>query len=176
MLQGTATSAGAELVGALGPGCRRVRAALDQIDGLTSSVGELGVVAVRASPVRSWCGETAFCPFRSAAGVRSRCRARSSHRWNRCTRAILPSTSSTIGPFCAWVRTSTSRSVSRACRSSCSFVVPRTGLLVFRGYGWANEWLSYLAGLTLEKFGTLVEVFGLSTPFLQRSQDGFCRR
>ena len=44
----------------------------------------------------------------------------------------------------------------------------------FRGYGWANAWLSYLAGMGLEKFGNLIEVFGLVVPYLQRNdQEGF---
>ena len=39
----------------------------------------------RATPARSWCGATAFCPSPSAVVARSRCRARSSARWSKST-------------------------------------------------------------------------------------------
>jgi hypothetical protein len=42
----------------------------------------------------------------------------------------------------------------------------------FRGWSWSNDWLSYLAALDLEKFGILIETFGVSTPFLQRNTEG----
>lgn len=35
----------------------------------------------------------------------------------------------------------------------------------YRGYQWATDTLCYLAGLSLEKWGTLVETWGLATPF-----------
>lgn len=50
---------------------------------------------------------------------------------------------------------------------------PEEGASRFRGYGWANAWLSYLGGLTIEKFGSLVKIFGLVVPYLQRDSDGF---
>jgi hypothetical protein len=43
----------------------------------------------------------------------------------------------------------------------------------YRGYGWANAWLSYLGGLSLERFGIVVETFGVATPYLERSQEGY---
>lgn len=43
----------------------------------------------------------------------------------------------------------------------------------YRGYGWANAWLSYLGGLSLERFGVVVETFGVATPYLERSQEGY---
>ncbi len=39
----------------------------------------------------------------------------------------------------------------------------------FRGWGWANAWLSYLAALPLERLAIVVETFGLPTPYLERS-------
>lgn len=42
-----------------------------------------------------------------------------------------------------------------------------------RGYQWATDWLCLLAGMSLEKFGTLIEVFGNPTPFLQTPSEGF---
>jgi hypothetical protein len=43
----------------------------------------------------------------------------------------------------------------------------------YRGYGWANAWLSYLGGLSLERFGIVIETFGVATPFLSRDQEGY---
>jgi len=39
----------------------------------------------------------------------------------------------------------------------------------FRGWGWANAWLSYLAALPLERLSVVVETFGIPTPYLERS-------
>lgn len=43
----------------------------------------------------------------------------------------------------------------------------------WRGYGWANQWISYLSGLSLEKWGTVIETFGVSTPYLQNPDGKF---
>lgn len=42
----------------------------------------------------------------------------------------------------------------------------------YRGYQWATDTLCYLAGLSLEKWGTVIETWGLSTPILFYDQDG----
>ena len=42
-----------------------------------------------------------------------------------------------------------------------------------RGYGWANAPLSYLGGLSLERFGIVIETYGVSTPYLSRDQEGY---
>lgn len=42
----------------------------------------------------------------------------------------------------------------------------------FRGWGWANDWLSYLGALDLEKLGIVIETFGVPTPYLQRNDGG----
>lgn len=42
----------------------------------------------------------------------------------------------------------------------------------FRGWGWANDWLSYLGALDLEKLGIVIETFGVPTPYLQRNDQG----
>lgn len=39
----------------------------------------------------------------------------------------------------------------------------------FRGWGWANAWLSYLAALPLERLSVVVETFGIPTPYLERT-------
>lgn len=49
---------------------------------------------------------------------------------------------------------------------------PSTHFVRFRGWGWANSWLSYLAALPIEKLGILVETFGVATPYLQRNDRG----
>lgn len=49
---------------------------------------------------------------------------------------------------------------------------PSTHFARFRGWGWANAWLSYLAALPIEKLGILVETFGVATPYLQRNDRG----
>lgn len=43
----------------------------------------------------------------------------------------------------------------------------------YRGAGWANEWLSYLGGLSLERFGIVIETFGTSVVYLNRDADGY---
>ena len=43
----------------------------------------------------------------------------------------------------------------------------------WRGYGWANQWLSYLGGLSTEKWGILVETYGVSTPYLSTPGSGY---
>lgn len=49
---------------------------------------------------------------------------------------------------------------------------PASMLTRFRGWGWANGWLSYLGALPLEKLVIVVETFGVPTPYLQRNDAG----
>lgn len=39
----------------------------------------------------------------------------------------------------------------------------------FRGWGWANAWLSYLAALPLERLSIVIETFGIPSVFMERS-------
>ena len=41
----------------------------------------------------------------------------------------------------------------------------------FRGWGWANAWLSYLAALPLERLSIVIETFGVPTPYIQRTEN-----
>jgi len=43
----------------------------------------------------------------------------------------------------------------------------------WRGYGWANQFLSYLGGLSVEKWGILCETYGVSTAYLSTPGAGF---
>lgn len=49
---------------------------------------------------------------------------------------------------------------------------PQPGPTRFRGWGWANSWLSFFAGVGLEKFHHLMHLFGIVTPYLQRKSAG----
>lgn len=42
----------------------------------------------------------------------------------------------------------------------------------FRGWGWSIDWMCWLAGLDINKLGTVVETFGVPTPYLQRNDNG----
>lgn len=150
-----------------------VRAALDQIDGLTSSVGELGVVASAGFSCAELVWRDCFLsiPIGGGRSVKVPSEIVSS------LEQVYPRNFAfDIIDDRAFLCLGANQHVEVCQPGLQKFMFvrgPEDGPTRFRGYGWANEWLSYLAGLTLEKFGTLVEVFGLSTPFLQRSQDGF---
>lgn len=49
---------------------------------------------------------------------------------------------------------------------------PATMQTRFRGWGWANSWLSYLGALPLDKLAIVIETFGVPTPYLQRNDSG----
>lgn len=150
-----------------------VRASLDQIDGLTSSVGELGVVACAGFSCAELVWRDCFLsvPIGGGRSVKVPSEIVSS------LEQVYPRNFAfDIIDDRAFLCLGVNQHVEVAQPGLQKFMFvrgPEDGPTRFRGYGWANEWLSYLAGLTLEKFGTLVEVFGLSTPYLQRSADGF---
>ena len=150
-----------------------VRSALDQLDGFQSSVGELGVVACAGFSAAElvWREATLSVPLGPGRSLR------------------LPSeivgSLEAVGPrFLAFDIVDDSPWL---CMGAGSYVdVAEPGLQKFmfikgdgdgptrfRGYGWAASWLGYLSSLTLEKFGVLVEVFGLAVPYLQREADGY---
>ena len=150
-----------------------VRAAIDQLDGFQSSVGELGVVACAGFSAAElvWREATLSVPLGPGKSLR------------------LPSeivgSLEAVGPrFMAFDIVDDSPWL---CMGAGSYVdVAEPGLQKFmfvkgdgdgptrfRGYGWAASWLGYLSSLTLEKFGVLVEVFGLAVPYLQREADGY---
>ena len=147
-----------------------VRAAVDQIDGLSSSVDELGSMACHGFA----CGELVWrdCDLSIPVGK------------NRSVRVPLEIVSSIeevgqrnfafdIVNGSAWLCLGANQHVPVSDEYAQKFLYvrgPGSGPDRFRGYGWANAPLSYLDGLTLEKFGTLVEVFGLSTPYLSRDE------
>lgn len=150
-----------------------VRASLDQIDGLTSSVGELGVVACAGYSCAELVWRDCFLsvPIGGGRSVKVPSEIVSS------LEQVYPRNFAfDIIDDRAFLCLGANRHVEIAQPGLQKFMFvrgPEDGPTRFRGYGWANEWLSYLAGLTLEKFGTLIEIFGLATPYLQRSSDGF---
>lgn len=150
-----------------------VRAAIDQLDGLTSSVGELGVVACAGYSCAelAWREGTLSIPVGGGRTVRVPSEIVGSleqvYPRNFAFDIIDDRPYLAMGP-------NDFVPVTEPGLQKFMFVRgPEDGPTRFRGYGWANAWLSYLGGLTLEKFGTLVEVFGLAVPYLQRSADGF---
>lgn len=150
-----------------------VRASLDQIDGLTSSVGELGVVACAGFSCAELVWRDCFLSVPVGGG-----------RSVKVPSEIVASLEQVyprnfafdIVDDRAFLCLGVNQHVEVAQPGLQKFMFvrgPEDGPTRFRGYGWANEWLSFLAGLTLEKFGSLVEVFGLSTPYLQTPGEGF---
>ena len=150
-----------------------VRAALDQIDGLTSSVGELGVVASAGFGCAELVWRDCFLSVPIGGG---RSLKVPSEIVSSLEQVYPRNFAFDIIDDRAFLCLGANQHVEVCQPGLQKFLFVRgdePGPARFRGYGWANAWLSYLAGLTLEKFGTLIEVFGLSTPFLQRSQDGY---
>lgn len=54
----------------------------------------------------------------------------------------------------------------------CLFRGHGDGPTRYRGYGWATDWLSYLAQMSLEKWSCVIETWGLSSPVLLVDEDG----
>lgn len=147
-----------------------VHAMIDQLDGLSSSIDELGSMACHGFA----CGELVWrdCDLSIPVGK------------NRSVRVPLEIISSIeevgqrnfafdIVDGSAWLCLGANQHVPVSDEYAQKFIYvrgPGSGPDRFRGYGWANAPLSYLDGLTLEKFGTLVEIFGLATPYLQRDE------
>ena len=150
-----------------------VRAALDQLDGFQSSVGELGVVACAGFSAAEllWRDATLSVPLGPGKSLR------------------LPSeivgSLEAVGPRyfafdivddSPWLCMGAGSYVDVAEPGLQKFMFVKgdgDGPTRFRGYGWAASWLGYLSNLTLEKFGVVVEVFGLAVPYLQREADGY---
>lgn len=147
-----------------------VRAALDQCDGLISSVAELQVMASAGYSV----GELAWRDARlSIPGV-----GRVPLEIVSSVEQVLPrNIVFDIVTDAPWLVMGAGNNVEIQEPGLDKFIFlkggPEGGVTRFRGYGWANSWLSYLGSLTLEKFGTLVEVFGLVVPYLQQDESGY---
>lgn len=147
-----------------------VRAAVDQLDGLSSSVDELGSMACHGFA----CGELVWRDCDLSIPI-------SKGRSVRVPLEIVSSIEEVgqrnfafdIVNGSAWLCLGANQHVPVRDEWAQKFLYvrgPGSGPDRFRGYGWAGALLSYLDGLTLEKFGTLVEVFGLATPYLQRDE------
>lgn len=146
-----------------------VRAALDQLDGLTSSVGELGVVARAGYGCAEvvWKDYDLSIPVGSGRSVRVQSEIVGSleqvYPRNIVFDIVNDRPFLTMGP---------GHYIEIQEPGLQKFLFqrgPEDGPTRFRGYGWANAPLSYLGGLTLEKFGILIETFGLAVPYLQRN-------
>lgn len=150
-----------------------VRAAIDQLDGLTSSVGELGVVACAGYG----CAELVWRDCSLAVPVGPGRSIRVPSEIVGSLEQVYPrNIAFDVIDDRAYLAMGTNDFVDIQEPGLEKFMFvrgPEDGPTRFRGYGWASAWLSYLGGLTLEKFGTLVEVFGLSVPYLQTPNDGF---
>lgn len=149
-----------------------VRAAFEQLDGFTSAIDELGSMACHGFAVGELVWREAALSIPVGGG-----------RVTRLPLEIVASVKEVyqrnlafdIVDDSAWLCLGVNNHVPIVDELAQKFVHvagPGAGPVRFRGYGWANEWLSYLGGMTLEKFGTLVEIFGLATPFLQRDESG----
>lgn len=145
-----------------------VRAAIDQLDGLTSSVGELGVVACAgyASAELVW----RDCDLRVPVGGGSVVRV-PSEIVGSLEQVYPRNVAFDIVEDTPWLQLGPNDFLQLNRPGLQKFLYltgPEDGPVRFRGYGWANNWLSYLAGLGLEKFGHLITLFGIVTPYLQR--------
>lgn len=150
-----------------------VRSAIDQLDGLTSSVGELGVVACAGYSCAElyWRETMLSVPVGPGRSIRLPVEIVGSleqvYPRNIAFDIIDDSPWLALGP-------NDFEPITEPGLQKFMFLRgPEDGPTRFRGYGWANAWLSYLGGLTLEKFGTLINTFGLAVPYLQTPDSGF---
>ena len=151
-----------------------VRASLDQLDGLTSSVGELGVVACAGYAAAECVWRE--CDLRVPVGGGRSVRVPSEivgsleqvYPRNIAFDTIDDSPQLQLGP------NDFQQLNAPGLQKFLYLTGPEDGPVRFRGYGWANGWLGFCAGMGLEKFCHMIEVFGLVTPFLQRNDaEGF---
>lgn len=145
-----------------------VRASLDQLDGLTSSVGELGVVACSGYSTAELVWRD--CDLRIPVGGGRVVRV-PSEIVGSLEQVYPRNVAFDIVDDTPWLQYGPNDFLQLNRPGLQKFLYltgPEDGPVRFRGFGWANNWLSYLAGLGLEKFGHLITLFGIVTPYLQR--------
>lgn len=149
--------------------CNATRAALDEIDGYTSSLGEAGISNVHGSAVQ----EAVWKPIRLRVVVDSRTAV-------SVDSEVVSSLEPVHARNVAW-DTINDRAY---LRMGLGYVDPLLGIdgkplrkFVIhrgygdgharqRGYGYCGHYLSYLTGLSIEQLGTVLSTYGVSTPYL----------
>lgn len=149
--------------------CNATRAALDELDGFTSSLGELGISNVHGAAVQ----EAIWKPIRLRVVVDSRTAV-----------SVDSEVVSSLEPChmrnCAW-DTINDRAY---LRMGFGYVDPLLGIdgkplrkfIIHRGYGdgharqrgygYAGHYLSYLSSLSVSQLGTVLSTYGVQTPYL----------
>lgn len=149
--------------------CNATRAALDEIDGYTSSLGEAGISNVHGSAVQ----EAVWKPIRLRVVVDSRTAV-------SVDSEVVSSLEPVHARNVAW-DTINDRAY---LRMGLGYVDPLLGIdgkplrkFVIhrgygdgharqRGYGYCGHYLSYLTGLSIEQLGTVLATYGVATPYL----------
>lgn len=149
--------------------CNATRAALDEIDGYTSSLGEAGISNVHGSAVQ----EAVWKPIRLRVVVDSRTAV-------SVDSEVVSSLEPVHARNVAWDVVNDRAYL----RMGLGYVDPLLGIdgkplrkFVIhrgygdgqarqRGYGYCGHYLSYLTGLSIEQLGTVLATYGVATPYL----------
>jgi len=152
--------------------CAAVRAAWERLDGFRSSMGELGVQATAGFS----CAELSWGDARLTIPVGKRWISVDSEIINGLEQVYPRNFAFDLVTDRPYLCMGPGRHVDIQEPGLQKFLFVRavgSGPTRYRGAGWANAYMSYLGGLSLERFAIVIETFGTSVVYLNRDSEGF---